>query len=147
MGTEISGLQFTNPATEEALAPKAVARFKEGSGTHVADTGYQYRPMVHDLAEYLRDGSAISDDAKQRKCSPSWRNGSDVDFVRLVWNNGNEEPRAIENSAARRRCAGRAKTAGSSDGRGTLPKPSAEHSSANATFARSAFPSSLFMVS
>jgi len=45
------------------------------------------------------DGSAISDDAKLRKCSASWKNGSAAGFGRWFGNSGNGELRAIENSA------------------------------------------------
>jgi hypothetical protein len=56
MGTEVPGVQLhESQATEEALAPKTVVRFKERVRELTRRTrGISLARMVHDRAEYLR---------------------------------------------------------------------------------------------
>src|SRR5882724_2378098 len=96
------GFSFTNhKQPKRRLAPKAVARFKERVRELTRRTrGISLAQMVHELAEYSAAGSATLGDAKHRECSPSRRNGSDIDFGRWFGNSGSEAPQDIESSAS-----------------------------------------------
>jgi len=96
------GFSFTNhKQPKRRLAPKAVVRFKERVRELARRTrGIRLAQMVHELAEYSAAGSATLGDAKHRECSPSRRNGSDIDFGRWFGNSGSEAPQDIESSAS-----------------------------------------------
>src|SRR5258707_3973078 len=87
------------------------------------------------------DGSDTADDAKLRKCSTSWRSGSDADFGRWSANSGNEEPRDRELRKRGIAAQEAAQTAGSSDGPWLLAKtPALNIALSNAHFASLGLP-------
>src|SRR5258707_8589535 len=87
------------------------------------------------------DGSDTADDAKLRKCSTSWRSGSDADFGRWSGNSGNEEPRDRELRKRGIAAQEAAQTAGSYDGPWLLANsPAVKVALSNAYFASLGLP-------